>query len=63
MIRYLKNIPIVIEQRIIFINLFKNILLNLNKSLFRKLINNTIELNQDDIVVAIGIIMKPTLLK
>ena len=39
------------------------ILLKLNKSLFLKKRNNTIELNQDEIVVAIGIIIKPTDLK
>jgi|TARA_B100001059_G_scaffold67754_1_gene64587 hypothetical protein len=44
-------------------NLIKNILLNENKFLFFKKINNTIELNQEEIVVAIGIIIKPKLLK
>ena len=38
-------------------------LLNLNRSLFLKKINNINELNQDEIVVAIGIIIKPKLLK
>jgi hypothetical protein len=40
-------------------NLIKNISLNENKFLFFKKINNTIELNQEEIVVAIGIIIKP----
>ena len=44
---------------IILINLFKNTLLKLNKLSFFKKKNNTIQLNQDDIVVAIGIIIKP----
>ena len=43
----------------IFKNLTKNILLNLNKFLFFKNINNMIELNQDEKVVAIGIIINP----
>jgi hypothetical protein len=38
-------------------------LLNENKFLFFKKINNIIELNQEAIVVAIGIIIKPRLLK
>ena len=48
---------------IILINLFKNTLLKLNKLSFFKKKNNTIQLNQDDIVVAIGIIIKPIWLK
>ena len=55
--------PIIIDTKIIFVNLIKNILLNWNKSLFFKKINNNIELNHDEIVVAIGIIIKPILLK
>ena len=50
-------------KKIILKNLTKNILLNSNKFLFFKKINKIIELNQDEIVVAIGIIIKPTLLK
>ena len=40
-----------------------NTKLKLNKFFIFKKINNKITLNQDDIVVAIGIIMKPTSLK
>jgi hypothetical protein len=40
-----------------------NIRLKLNKFFIFKNINNKIALNQDDIVVAIGIIMNPTSLK
>ena len=40
-----------------------NISLNLNKFLFFKYKNKIIELTQDEIVVAIGIIIKPILLK
>ena len=39
------------------------ILLKLNKSLFFKKRNNNRELNQDETLVAIGIIIKPILLK
>ena len=48
---------------IILASLIGKILLNSKKFLFFKKINNTIELNQEDMVVAIGIIIKPTLLK
>ena len=60
---YLKNIPIKIEAKIILKNFEKKILLNLNKFLFLKKRNKTTELNQDEIVVAMGIIIKPMLLK
>ncbi len=40
-----------------------NISLNLNKFLFFKQKNNIIEFNQDEIDVAIGMIMNPTILK
>ena len=59
----MKNIPINIEDIKILINLFINTKLKLNKLFFLKRINNKITLNQDDIVVAIGIIMNPTSLK
>ena len=52
-----------IDEKTILINLLKKIELNLNKFLSFKRINNINELNQDEIVVAIGIIMKPMLLK
>jgi hypothetical protein len=55
--------PIIIEAKTIFKNLTKKILLNLNKFLFFKQINNIIELNHDEIEVAIGIIIKPIFLK
>ena len=41
----------------------KKISLNLKKFFFLRKINKIIELNQDEIVVAIGIIIKPTVLK
>ena len=53
----------IIDEKIIFINLIKKILLNSNKLFFFKKINNIIELNQDEIEVAIGIMIKPTVLK
>ena len=40
-----------------------NTKLKVNNFFFFRKINNKIALNQDDIVVAIGIIMKPTSLK
>ena len=48
---------------IIFTNLIKKILLNLNKFLFLKNMNNNKALDHDEIVVAIGIIIKPISLK
>ena len=59
----LKNIPINAEANKILINLFKNTKLKLNKFFVFRKINNKIALNQDDMVVAIGIIIKPTSLK
>ena len=59
----LKNIPIKIEAIKILKNLSIKVELNINKFSFFKKINNINTLNQDDIVVAIGIIKKPTLLK
>ena len=59
----LKNIPINNEDNKILINLFINTKLKLNKLFIFKKINNKITLNQDDIVVAIGIIMNPISLK
>ena len=53
----------IITEKTILINLEKKIKLNLNKFSFFKKTNNKIELNQDDIVVAIGIIINPTFLK
>ena len=44
----------------ILINLFTNNKLKLNKLFFFKKINNNNTLNQEDIVVAMGIIKKPT---
>ena len=52
-----------IEAITILKNLTKNILLNSNKFLFFKYINNIIELNQDEMDVAMGMIIKPILLK
>ena len=47
----------------ILINLSIKIKLKLNKFFFLSKINKNIALNQDDIVVAIGIIIKPISLK
>ena len=55
--------PIIIDARNIFKNLIKKILLNSNKDLFFKKINNNIELAHDEIDVAIGIMIKPISLK
>ena len=63
LIKYLKNIPISSEANKIFINLFMKTKLKLKKLFIFRKINNKMALNQDDIVVAIGIIMNPTSLK
>tara|TARA_B110000967_G_scaffold87987_1_gene90611 strand:- start:56 stop:310 length:255 start_codon:yes stop_codon:yes gene_type:complete len=63
LIKYLKNIPISSEANKIFINLFMKTKLKLKKFFIFRKINNKMALNQDDIVVAIGIIMNPTSLK
>ena len=55
--------PINTEANKILINLFKNTKLKLNKFFVFRKINNKMALNQDDIVVAIGIIINPTSLK
>ena len=52
-----------IEAMTILKNFIKNILLNENKFLFFKRTNKIIPLNQDEIVVAIGIIINPISLK
>jgi hypothetical protein len=44
-------------------NLIKKISLNSNKFLLYKKINKIIELNQEEIVVAIGMIINPMILK
>ena len=59
----LNNKPIIIDAIIIFTKLTKNILLKENKFRFFKNKNNNIELKQEEIDVAIGIIKKPTSLK
>ena len=51
------------QKNTALLNLIKNISLNLNKFLFFKKRNNNTELNHDEIDVAIGIIIKPMLLK
>ena len=51
------------DAKTILKNLIKKILLNSNKFLFFKKINKTIELNHEEIEVAIGIIIKPISLK
>ena len=53
----------IIDAIIILIKLTKNILLKENKFRFFKNKNNNIELNQEEIDVAIGIIIKPNSLK
>ena len=55
--------PIRIEAIIILINLSMKTRLNLNKLSFFKKTNNNIPLIQDEIDVAIGIIIKPISLK
>ena len=62
-IKYLKNNPIVIDAKVILKNFTKKFLLNSNKFLFLKKMNKTIALNQEEIEVAKGIIIKPLLLK
>ena len=47
------------DAKTIFKKLIKNLLLKLNKSLFLRSKYNRIEFNQDEIVVAIGIIINP----
>ena len=59
----MKNNPIIIAAVKILINLFIKIKLKLNKYFLFKKINNTIELNQDEILVAMGIIINPMVLK
>ena len=61
--RYLKNKPIVIDAKTILKNLTMKTLLNSNKFFFFKKINNIKELNQEEIDVAIGIIINPRSLK
>ena len=55
--------PIKIEDSNILKNFFINSKLKLKKLSFFRKINKHIELNQDEIVVAIGIIINPILLK
>ena len=57
------KIPIIIEEHNILKNLEINTKLKLKKLSFFKKINNKIELNHEEIVVAIGIIINPTFLK
>ena len=52
-----------IEENNILINLETKTKLKLKKLSFFKKINNKIELNHEEIVVAIGIIINPTFLK
>ena len=59
LIRKLKISPIIVEAIKILVNLYTNTKLKEKKLFFFKKINKIIELNQDDIVVAIGIIIKP----
>ena len=62
-VKYLKNIPIIIDAKTILKKRTKKTELNSNSFLFFKKINNINELNQDEIVVAMGIIINPILLK
>ena len=52
-----------IEAKTILINLIRNILLKEKRFLFFKNTNNSSPLNQEEIVVAIGIIINPNSLK
>ena len=61
--RYLKAKLIKIDAKRILNKFFMKILLNENNFLLVKYINKIIELNQDEIDVAIGIIINPTSLK
>ena len=63
LIKKLKNIPIIIEVIKILINLSIKSKLKLNKFSFFNKINKRIALNQEDIEVAIGMMMKPISLK
>ena len=62
-IKNLKNTPIKIDVIVILKKRSTKRLLNLKKLFFFRKINNKIELNQEEIVVAIGIIIKPIELK
>ena len=53
----------IIDDKTILKKFTTNEVLNLNKFLFLRKMNKIIELNQDDIEVAIGIIINPILLK
>ena len=61
--RYSKTKPIEIEAKRILKKFFIKILLNENNLLLLKNINKIIELNQDEMDVAIGIIINPISLK
>ena len=63
LIKKLKNIPIAIDATKIFTNLVMKIKLKLNKFSFFSKTNKRMALSHEDIVVAIGIIMKPITLK
>ena len=56
-------IPIIIEENNILKNLKIKTRLKIKKLSFFKKINNKIELNHEEIVVAIGIIINPIFLK
>tara|TARA_B100000780_G_scaffold64784_1_gene42457 strand:- start:3 stop:308 length:306 start_codon:yes stop_codon:yes gene_type:complete len=62
-IKKLKNIPIIVEATKIFINLSIKVRLKLNIFSFFNKINKRIAFNQEDIVVAMGMIIKPISLK
>ena len=61
--RYLNTKPIKIDAKIILKKFLIKILFNENNFLLFRYINNIIELNQDEIDVAIGIIINPKSLK
>ena len=63
LIKKLKNTPIAIDATKIFINLVIKIKLKLNKFFFFSKTNKRMALSYEDMVVAIGIIMKPITLK
>ena len=61
--RYLNTKPIKIDAKTILKKFLIKILLNENNFLLFRYINKIIELNQDEIDVAIGIIINPISLK
>ena len=59
----MKNKHVINDTKLILKKLIIKYLLKLNRFLFFRKINKIIELNHEDIDVAIGIIINPTVLK